>query len=477
MMKANEIALSSPDNARGSDIVGCGSTNVSQPDEEGLCDCSDCGIFFPAADGYFLNDGITDLGWVIFPDYYAEGYPWETGYEKQVSGISVAQDGKDILRAGEVYGTPAGMMLRDAIRHAEIQGVKVPREAYEKLASMRRPERQAHATAPVEAQAVEPDWADAARWTFDRGAIPGEPLAFLDGDSESAVAAMVEIQTPGRASSFEVRGLAGVLIAQAEFPEEAARLAEERVGPGQSMSSDRKVNAREEFVAKMVALHLADRLATPVLTRYSSLYCQVMSQQAGEPDIDYVRRCAAQSFDDANGLLDAQGEARPLVPGDKVFVVSEQRLATVLDVYGDGLNGDHGEVRVDLCGNTAVDELEHYDPAKHAQFDSTFTPIRQECKERYGIAEDVPARDESVDPVITVSIQGGLLTMPDGTTIDLKSIQAACNFGFQETGDECLMQATDSLSTITGYWQGPHGQFLRNDERGEMGHPSERPRC
>ena len=127
MMQANEIALRCPDNARGSDIVGCGSKNVSQPDEEGLCDCSDCGIFFPAADGYFLNDGITDLGWVIFPDYYAEGYPWETGYEKQVSGISVAQDGKDILRAGEVYGTPAGMMLRDAIRHAEIQGVKVPR--------------------------------------------------------------------------------------------------------------------------------------------------------------------------------------------------------------------------------------------------------------------------------------------------------------------------------------------------------------
>jgi len=28
------------------DLVGCGSTNVIGPDEEGLCDCMDCGLFF-----------------------------------------------------------------------------------------------------------------------------------------------------------------------------------------------------------------------------------------------------------------------------------------------------------------------------------------------------------------------------------------------------------------------------------------------
>ncbi len=28
------------------DIVGCGSPNVSEPDDEGLCDCFDCGIWF-----------------------------------------------------------------------------------------------------------------------------------------------------------------------------------------------------------------------------------------------------------------------------------------------------------------------------------------------------------------------------------------------------------------------------------------------
>ncbi len=28
------------------DVVGCGSKNVTEPDEEGLCDCNDCGIWF-----------------------------------------------------------------------------------------------------------------------------------------------------------------------------------------------------------------------------------------------------------------------------------------------------------------------------------------------------------------------------------------------------------------------------------------------
>lgn len=28
------------------DVIGCGSTSVSGPDEEGLFDCQDCGIFF-----------------------------------------------------------------------------------------------------------------------------------------------------------------------------------------------------------------------------------------------------------------------------------------------------------------------------------------------------------------------------------------------------------------------------------------------
>lgn len=31
-------------------IIGCGSTNVSGPDDEGLYDCLDCGIWFNPAD-------------------------------------------------------------------------------------------------------------------------------------------------------------------------------------------------------------------------------------------------------------------------------------------------------------------------------------------------------------------------------------------------------------------------------------------
>lgn len=42
------------------------------------------------------------------------------------------------------------------------------------------------------------NWVGGSRWTFDRGAMPGEPFAFLDGDNETSTAAMVEIQTPGR---------------------------------------------------------------------------------------------------------------------------------------------------------------------------------------------------------------------------------------------------------------------------------------
>ncbi|MBU0501441.1 MAG: hypothetical protein KJ558_10120 [Gammaproteobacteria bacterium] len=38
-----------PDTTRNTgDLVGCGSSNVSGPDEEGLYDCGDCGLFFRA---------------------------------------------------------------------------------------------------------------------------------------------------------------------------------------------------------------------------------------------------------------------------------------------------------------------------------------------------------------------------------------------------------------------------------------------
>lgn len=80
-------------------------------------------------------------------------------------------------------------------------------------------------------------------------------------------------------------------------------------------------------------------------------------------------------------------------PGDKVFVVTEKALATVLDTYGDGVNGAQGDIRLDLCGNTAITDIEPYSPAKHADFDHTFRPIRRAWKEEYGITQDIALRD------------------------------------------------------------------------------------
>jgi hypothetical protein len=76
------------------------------------------------------------------------------------------------------------------------------------------------------------NWVGCDRWTFDRGAMPGEPFAFLDGDSDTSVAAIIEIHTPGKPVCYEVRKADGVLLPKAEFPDEAARIAELRVaGP------------------------------------------------------------------------------------------------------------------------------------------------------------------------------------------------------------------------------------------------------
>lgn len=80
--------------------------------------------------------------------------------------------------------------------------------------------------------------------------------------------------------------------------------------------------------------------------------------------------------------------------GDKVFVPREKRLASVLDVYGDGVNGDNGDIRLDLCGNTGVDRIEPYDSTKHAAYDDTFVPIKKEWKKFYGITKDVPLRQD-----------------------------------------------------------------------------------
>lgn len=101
---------------------------------------------------------------------------------------------------------------------------------------------------PLSARGVPVNWAGSGRWTFDRGAMPGEPFAFLDGDSESGIAAIVEVQTPGKPATYEVRKIGGSLLSQADFPSDAARAAEERLalerGVSQRTSENLLVLAR-----------------------------------------------------------------------------------------------------------------------------------------------------------------------------------------------------------------------------------------
>lgn len=67
---------------------------------------------------------------------------------------------------------------------------------------------------------------------------------------------------------------------------------------------------------------------------------------------------------------------------------------------------------------------------------------------------------KSNDDPINATLQRGILTMPDGQSIDMTKIQSALNFGFQETGEPELMEACDLMKKITGMEQGPSGEFI-----------------
>lgn len=75
-------------------------------------------------------------------------------------------------------------------------------------------------------------WPDSERWTFDRGAMPGEPFAYLDGDVDTCIAAMVEVQSGGKPPVYEVRRRGGSLLSQAESANDAAKDAEARLSKG-----------------------------------------------------------------------------------------------------------------------------------------------------------------------------------------------------------------------------------------------------
>ena len=54
---SSELLLRCPTTRRhDDDVIGCGSTNLSQPDDEGIVDCNDCGMWFnPVVDPEFTD--------------------------------------------------------------------------------------------------------------------------------------------------------------------------------------------------------------------------------------------------------------------------------------------------------------------------------------------------------------------------------------------------------------------------------------
>jgi hypothetical protein len=103
------------------------------------------------------------------------------------------------------------------------QSIKVPSQTREVPGSVVPPEPSRVTPSPI------PPAGD--RWTSDRGAAPGEPFMFLDGDRETAKAAITEIddpKNPGRAT-FEAHTADGELLGRFGTAEQAARFAEENV--------------------------------------------------------------------------------------------------------------------------------------------------------------------------------------------------------------------------------------------------------
>lgn len=66
----------------------------------------------------------------------------------------------------------------------------------------------------------------------------------------------------------------------------------------------------------------------------------------------------------------------------------------------------------------------------------------------------------SIEQPINATIQTGVLTLPNGQSIDLTKVHAALNLGFQETGYHDLMVACDEMSKLTGLVQGPRGKLV-----------------
>jgi hypothetical protein len=170
------------------------------------------------------------------------------------------------------------------------------------------------------------------RWTADRGAMPGEPAWFLDGDSEDAKAAITEVQDPrdpGR-STFEAHLPGGELLGKFGTVEEAARHAEKMVSEGEP-ENERAIRlgatgapseeARQQAVVRTMGESTkAKPLATTAGTAPADLQ-PVIAQHA--PDLLMLARQARRVDPDLADGLSEMAHGRLHSPGDLETFVNE----------------------------------------------------------------------------------------------------------------------------------------------------------
>ncbi len=146
----------------------------------------------------------------------------------------------------------------------------------------------------VEQPHADPQRVPGDRWQSDRGAMPGEPMAFLDGDEDTAKAVMVQIETPGKGVHYEVRAVGGRLIASGSTAAETAKLAEKAIDtpPAKEKAVDRIKRLKAEKAAATAPAPAPapaarpKRRAHPVALRGSIALAEISAQLGGiSPDL------------------------------------------------------------------------------------------------------------------------------------------------------------------------------------------------
>lgn len=157
------------------------------------------------------------------------------------------------------------------------------------------------------------------RWISDRGAMPGEPAHFLDGDADTAKAAIFEIDIPGKGVLFEARDGAGNLIKRASTLKEATEAAEERFPMvwtqllptglwtvfrnGQPVAGDQSMDVASAMAHKFAAGATAKEVANGLLPaadliRIARTECKRISEFLDAPNPNFEEAFDRKPFQD-----------------------------------------------------------------------------------------------------------------------------------------------------------------------------------